>query len=161
MAASEPVPDASGGEEQAGEHDGVGGDDPLQLRRARTEIVDKTWHGHVDDGVIDRCHEEGKYEHSEHSPTIRVACVGVAEGLRGRTAVHGETPCSVSMRWNRNATGAGWLLAVTKTTICLSGAGPHWLGPLRYAEPPHPWRAGERLAGATCLTASCRSAAST
>ena len=40
--AAEAVTDASGGEEQTGEHDGVGGDDPLQLGRAGAEVADES-----------------------------------------------------------------------------------------------------------------------
>ena len=58
--AAEPVADASCGEQQPGEHDGVGGDDPLQLGRAGAEVADQAGHGDVDDGVVDGGDEQGE-----------------------------------------------------------------------------------------------------
>ena len=71
--AAEPVAEAAGGEQQPGEHDGVGGDDPLQLGRAGAEVVDQAGDGDVDDGVVDGGDDQGEHEHAEDAPPVGVA----------------------------------------------------------------------------------------
>ena len=78
MSAAEAVAETSCGEEQTGEHDGVGRDDPLQLGRGCAEVADQPWHGDVDDGVIDRGDEQGEHEHAEDPPPLWMACMGFA-----------------------------------------------------------------------------------
>ena len=91
MSATEPVADASCGEQQPGEHDGVRGDDPLQLGGAGAEVADQAGHGDVDDGVVDGGDEKGEDEHAEDAPTVGVAGVAVADGLGGGAAVHDDS----------------------------------------------------------------------
>ncbi len=91
MSATEAVTEAACREEQPGEHDGVRGDDPLQLGGARPEVADQAWHGDVDDGVVDGGDEQGEDEHAEDAPPVGVAGVSVAEGLGGGTTVHDDS----------------------------------------------------------------------
>ena len=51
--APEPVAEAAGGEQQPGEHQDVGVDDPLQLARRGAELATSVGQRHVDDRVVD------------------------------------------------------------------------------------------------------------
>ena len=116
VASAEPVTEASCGQQQPGEHDGVGGHDPLELGGAGVEVHDDLRKGDVDDRVVDRGDEQGDHEHAEDAPAVRVARRGLAEVLVDRTTVH---DCSF-----------GWLPG---STVSVRGPRSHWAGPLRSA----------------------------
>ena len=87
--APEAVAEAPGGEQEPGEHDGVGGDDPLQLggatRRGRRTILGQ---GDVDDRVVDRGDEQGEHEDAQDPPAVRVARRRLAEVVVDGSTVH-------------------------------------------------------------------------
>ena len=65
--AAEPVAGAPADDEQRAEHDGVGGDDPRQRRRAgiavgRLDVGER----HVHDGQVERRHERAQGGDDEH-----------------------------------------------------------------------------------------------
>ena len=91
MATPESVAEAAGGEQQAGEHDRVRGDDPLQLGGAGTEVADESRHGDVDDRMVDGGDEQGEHEHAEDVPAPWVAGTSGFVGLGGWTTVHGDS----------------------------------------------------------------------
>ena len=68
------IAERSRGEEQAGEHERVGVDDPLQIADARPEVAHQGGERHVDDRVVDHDHEEAHAEHRERAPPTRVEC---------------------------------------------------------------------------------------
>ena len=55
-------------EEQAGEHEPVGVDDPLELGRDAPSSAQRG-KGDVDDGVVDHDHEEAEAEHGQDQPS--------------------------------------------------------------------------------------------
>ena len=80
--APEPVAQAAGGEQQAGEHERVGVDDPLQLADAGAEVAHERGQRHVDDRVVDHDHEQAHAEHGERRPAAAVHAV--VDRARGR-----------------------------------------------------------------------------
>ena len=70
--ASEPVAEATCGKQQAGEHEGVGVDDPLQAARAGVQLARERGQGHVHDRVVHDDHEQRDAEHGEDLPASRV-----------------------------------------------------------------------------------------
>ena len=66
--ATEAVAEAAGGHQQAGEHQHVGVDDPLQLAGGGAELADERGQGDVHDGAVDDDDEHGRAEHGEDEP---------------------------------------------------------------------------------------------
>ena len=67
--AAHPVPDAAGDEEHAGEDDGVGVDDPLELGRRGLQVAHEGREGDVEDRVVEGHHEERDAQDPEDQPT--------------------------------------------------------------------------------------------
>ena len=84
--APEPVADASPGEEQSGEGQAVGVDDPLQRGGRRTEVPAEAGQGDVDDRVVHHHQEHGEAEHREDQPPAVVVIVSGGGLGRGRCA---------------------------------------------------------------------------
>ena len=61
--APEPVAEAAGGEQQAGEHERVGVDHPLEVADARAEVAHQGGQRDVDDRVVDHDHEQAHAQH--------------------------------------------------------------------------------------------------
>ena len=66
--AADPVAQRPEGEEQAGEHHGVGVDHPLQLAGAGTQAAGDRREGHVENGVVQTDEEEGDAQHGQRGP---------------------------------------------------------------------------------------------
>ena len=60
------------GQQQAGEHQGVGVDDPLQATRPRVEVLGQGGQRHVEAGVGHHDHHEADAQHAERPPTALV-----------------------------------------------------------------------------------------
>ena len=72
------------GEEQAGEHEGVGVDDPLEVADAGTELAHHRGQRDVDDRVVDDDHEHAHAQHRQRQPSrIAHRALGYA-GCRSR-----------------------------------------------------------------------------
>ena len=56
------------GEEQAGEHERVAVDDPLQLAGRGVEVLDERGQGHVEDGVVEADDQQAEAQHAERPP---------------------------------------------------------------------------------------------
>ena len=80
-----PVAEAATGEEQAGEHQEVGVDDPLQLTGGGVEVDGERRQGHVDDRAVEHGDEHGEADDGEDRPSPPMD--GVVEGGAGG---HGE-----------------------------------------------------------------------
>ena len=89
----EAVAEAAGGEQQAGEHERVGVDDPLELAGGRAEVAHQGRQRHVEDRVVDDDHEQAEAQHAEGEP----AAIGgsrtgsVAWASSGRSSDGGMT----------------------------------------------------------------------
>ena len=84
--AAEAVAEAARGEQQAGEHDDVRVDDPLQLagRRAQAALVGAVRQRRqrdVQDRVVERDHDEADAQHQQREPPPAVGDLGVTEGV--------------------------------------------------------------------------------
>ncbi len=66
------VTQAAGGEQQAGEHEAVGVDDPLQRARAGVEVAGQRRQRHVEAGVRHHDHHEADAQHAEGPPAALV-----------------------------------------------------------------------------------------
>ena len=66
--AAEAVSDPAAGQQQAGEGQAVGIDDPLQGRDRRPQVPAQRRQGHIDDGVVDHDQEDGQAENREDDP---------------------------------------------------------------------------------------------
>ena len=78
--APEPVADRAGGEEQAGEHERVGGDDPLELRLGGVQVAGERRDRDVEARVADEDDEQAEAEDRERPPAAGVG------GARRRSA---------------------------------------------------------------------------
>ena len=89
--AAEPVTEAAGGEEQAGEHERVRVDHPLQVADARAEVADERRQRHVDDRVVDHDHQQAHAEDRERGPAPAVHRVvdAARRAAVGRSGVGG------------------------------------------------------------------------
>ena len=68
LLAPEAIAERAGGEQQAGEHDRVRVDDPLQLRPLGTEVADDRRQRDVEDRVVDADDDEREAEDGERHP---------------------------------------------------------------------------------------------
>src|SRR4029453_937031 len=66
------VADAAAGEQQAGEHDGVGVDDPLQLAGRGGDRAPEGGEGDVEDGGVDGDEHHRQAEHAEGPPAAGI-----------------------------------------------------------------------------------------
>ena len=81
--ATEAVTERPRGEQEAGEHERVRIDDPLELAHAGAQVADEGGQGDVDDRVVDDDHEEAHAEHRERPPTVALGTqLAVALGTR-------------------------------------------------------------------------------
>jgi hypothetical protein len=78
--APETVARAPGREEEPGEDDRVGVDDPLELALARVEVSHESRKGDVEDGVVDPHDKQAHAEHGEGDPPAPVDEGGVRHG---------------------------------------------------------------------------------
>ena len=79
--AAEAVAEAAGREQQAGEHQDVGIDDPLHLRGRGPEIALDAGEGHVQDRVVQRDDEQAEREDPKDPPAPAVYEFGL-HGVR-------------------------------------------------------------------------------
>ncbi len=70
--ASEPVAEGAHRQEQAGEHQDVGVDHPLQLAGARVQVAREGRQGDVQDGVVHTDDHEAQAERPQGPPPLRV-----------------------------------------------------------------------------------------
>ena len=70
--AAEAVAQRPGGEQQPGEHEHVGVDDPLQLARGGAEVGLDARQGHVEDRVVEHDDQQAEAQHPEHEPPPRM-----------------------------------------------------------------------------------------
>ena len=70
--APEPVAERAGSEEQPREHERVGGDDPLQLRRRGVEVARQRRDGDVQARVADEDDQQAQAQDAERPPTTGV-----------------------------------------------------------------------------------------
>ena len=68
IAAPEHVADHPGGEQEGGQGQGIGVDDPLQVRKTRMERPLDVGQGHVDDRDVEQQHENGGADRDERPP---------------------------------------------------------------------------------------------
>ena len=95
--AAEPVTEAARGEQQAGEHERVGVDDPLQLAARRAEPallhrVRERRQGDVEDRVVEHDHDQAHAQHEQREPAAVVHVLGIPQ------------PCAHSSSQTRNGT---------------------------------------------------------
>ena len=93
--ATEAVTEAAGREQQAGEHDGVRVDDPLQLagrgaESARARRLRQRRDGDVEDRVVDPDHHQAQAQDEQGQPTPAVRDRGIGEAPE-----HRVPPCRV------------------------------------------------------------------
>ena len=81
--AAEAVAQAARCEQQAGEHERVGVDHPLELAGAGAQLAADRRQRHVDDGVVDDDDEQAQAQHAEDRPAAAL----------DRGSIHGEAPC--------------------------------------------------------------------
>ena len=70
--AAEPVAEAARRQQQSGEHERVGIDDPLDLAVRGVEIADQRRDRHVEDRVVHDDDQQGEAQHAERPPPPRV-----------------------------------------------------------------------------------------
>ena len=68
--AAEAIGQRARGQDDRGEREGVGVDDPLQAAEARVEVVGDAREGGVDDGDVEHEHRRGGADHGER-PALR------------------------------------------------------------------------------------------
>ena len=83
--AAEAVAEAAGGEQQAGEDERVGVDDPLQLAGGGAEAalarrVGQRRERDVEDRVVERDHDQADAQHQQRQPPAAVDDVGILQG---------------------------------------------------------------------------------
>ena len=81
--AAEAVADGAGGEEQAGEHQGVGVDHPLERAGGGVELPGQRGQGHVQAGVADDDDQQARAQHGEDRPAALVDRRGRSRGRGG------------------------------------------------------------------------------
>jgi hypothetical protein len=74
--AAEAVTERSGGQQQAGEHQHVGVDDPLELRAGCTEVALERGQRHVEDRVVERDDEQRQTQDHEGPPAAGIGFGG-------------------------------------------------------------------------------------
>ena len=79
--ASEPVTERAGREQQAREHERVGGDDPLQLRGRRVQVARQRRDRDVEARVPDEDDEQAQAEDGEGPPALVVGGVVLGGGV--------------------------------------------------------------------------------
>ena len=89
--AAEAVAEAAGGHQQAGEHEDVGVDDPLQLAGRGAELGGQRRQGDVDDRAVEDDDEHGRAEHGQDEPAAAVGWGGAGDG-GGRASVMRAPP---------------------------------------------------------------------
>ena len=70
--AAELVAQAAGGQQQAGEHQRVAIDDPLQLAVGGAQFVDQRGDGHVEDGVVHHDDQQAETQRGQGEPSPSV-----------------------------------------------------------------------------------------
>ena len=83
---AEPVAEASGGEQQTGEDEGVGVDDPLELAGGRAEAafarrVGQRRQRDVEDRVVEDDHDEADAQHEQRQPPSAIDGGRVSKGI--------------------------------------------------------------------------------
>ena len=96
--AAEAVAEAAGGEQQAGEHEGVAVDDPLDLAVGRPELVDQLGDRHVEDRVVHHDDQQADAQRAEGEPAPGVDRAGRARRGPRRTARVGLSFVAVMRR---------------------------------------------------------------
>jgi hypothetical protein len=81
--AAEAITESTHGEQQAGEHQDVGVDHPLQLARCRPELSNQSGEGDIEDGVVETDHHQAQGENDQSRPASAMNGVGVHFGLLG------------------------------------------------------------------------------
>ena len=114
---AEAVAERAAEEQEGGECQGVGVDDPLQIREARAEIVGDPRQGEVDHGGVDR-REAGSQHGGEQNPPA---------GRRGIP----EVGCHVPAQWKFGTTRPRCDWFATRCTMTQ--------GESTCARPPHLW----------------------
>jgi hypothetical protein len=74
--APEAVADAAAGQEQPGEDEDVGIDDPLQLAPGGREVAREGRQGHVEDRVVEHDHQQAETEDTEGPPAALIGLGG-------------------------------------------------------------------------------------
>ena len=81
--AAEAITQSAHGEQQAGEHQDVGVDHPLQLARGRPELSDQSGEGDIEDGVVETDHHQAQGENDQSRPASAMNCFSVHSRLLG------------------------------------------------------------------------------
>src|SRR5438552_2088241 len=81
---TEPVAEGAGREQQAGEHERVGGDDPLQLRGRGVELARQRRDRDVEARVADEHDQQAQAQDAERppAPVVQTSCFGRAAHSR-------------------------------------------------------------------------------
>ena len=97
--AAEAVAEAAGGEQETGEDERVGVDDPLQLGGGGAELTHERGQGDVDDRAVEGDDEHGEAEDAEHQPPT-----GRRGGrrVRPRRAGLDRAVAAAGLRWSRS-----------------------------------------------------------
>ena len=82
--AAEPIAGVAADQQQAGEHDRVGVDDPLQLARRHVELAHQRRQGDVDDRAVDADDQQRQAQHAQHDPPARVGRACARDPDRGQ-----------------------------------------------------------------------------
>ncbi len=100
---ADPVGQAARHQQQPGEHDHVRIDDPLQRAGGGVQVSDERGEGDVQDGVVQRDHQQRDAQHGERDPAPggRVARAGVGRRDAAGARSHG------SIRFRRASAGQG------------------------------------------------------
>ena len=115
--APEAVTERTRGQQQTGEHDGVGVDDPLQLRAIGAELADDRRERDVEDRVVDADHHQRQAQHAERPPASTVDAVGA-----GR---HG-TPGAESAARSQNADAAAAISSTHASKVMTVESSTRW-----------------------------------
>ena len=99
--AAQPVPDAAAGQQQAGEGQAVGVDDPLQRRDGRAQVAVQRGQRHVDDGVVDHDQEDGEAQDGEHHPAAIRDSMAPRMARAIRRCGDGQAMASEADSWHR------------------------------------------------------------
>ena len=137
--APEAITEAARGEQQAREHQHVAVDDPLQLARARVELLADAWQTDVEDRVAHRDHEQAEREHAQRLPAARIR---LHRGLlRGNEGAHGITTSVTRVTVERWATKNG---SCRTASSSLAASTVHQIAwpPSRHEASAARWRSG-------------------
>ena len=97
--AAEPVAQRTEGEEEAGEHQRVRVDHPLQSGDARAQVALEGGERDVDDGVVDHDDEQAHAEHREGEPAPLVPDLGAPAPRARRGADAGSGALWERLAW--------------------------------------------------------------